>query len=130
MPLIRPGLVARADPGIGLTPPRPHPCIIIKVHPNGNAVMAYISHSADLYRKHAPLTRWMAPDAFAPGGPLTDDLGVIGLVGHDGIPAAHTVIPHCDGVLMGSAFVRLTRAVQLPPDQWQRVRDAIAAMVR
>lgn len=130
MPLIRPGLVARADPGIGLIPPRAHPCIIIKVHPNGNAVMAYISHSADLYLKHAPLTRWMAAAAFAPDGPLTDDLGVIGLVGLDGIPAAHLVLPHRDGVMMGSAVVRLTRAVQLPPDQWERVRSAIALMMK
>lgn len=130
MSLIRPGLVAWADPAIGLTPPGKHPCIILRVYPNGNALMGYISHSVDLYRRSVRINRDMAASAFEPHGPLTDDRGVLGLILHDGSTATHIVIPNgAGGILVGSQRVRLTQLENLPDDQWQRVAAQIRRAV-
>jgi len=125
MSIIRPGLIAWADPAIGHRVPKARPALILKAFENGNVLIAYVSRSVDLYRCTCPLTEAMAPAAFRADGPMQHEVGEIGLVLCNGDSATVIAEPCWPRLRVGTAYCVLSRQVQLPDDQWQRVRKAI-----
>lgn len=128
---LRAGTFAYGSCSPGLVPPGPHPLLIVQTFPNGNCLVAYVTHSDDLYSVGLELHRSDVPSAYIEaGGPLDDpedsETSVLGLVNTEGI---RTVVPaDITGprrLQMGSATIRLSCLKPLDDPEWLPLRSRI-----
>lgn len=118
------GTIAWASAAPPFHPPGPHPIVILRAFANGNVLVGFVTHSADLLRVGVPLTRSDVPSAFRErGGPLTDDRSVLALIDHRGrsLVAVGEALAS-DRIAIGHGLLHLSRVVQLPDAEWQAVR--------
>lgn len=126
MPPLVPGVIAWADPCPGLRPPTRHPIVIAQRYATGAVGVLYVSHSLDLAGRSLPLTPSLIPSAFAPGGPLSSGHSAIMLRDTAGNRLMIMAIPEAsDRLRIGTVAVTLTRGIQLPAPEWQRLATAI-----
>ena len=123
--MIAPGTVAWANVCPGFSPPKEHPLLVAKRWPgNGLVGMYYITHSIKDARAKVVLTEKLVPHAFRQhGGPLTDeDSGVLIIDSWGDNRMVNAEVLSHKSVRVGAQLVDLSFIVQLPDDEWERLR--------